>query len=69
MIGGACLTAVGSEHSTIRSSCPTADALLLVAEAAGRRIGIRALNRHVERVFEPSGKKHHWGHRKLARDR
>ena len=34
------------------------------------RIGImRALNRHVERVFELSGKKHHWGRRKLARDR
>jgi hypothetical protein len=33
------------------------------------RIGImRALNRHVERVFEPSGKKHHWGKRKLKRD-
>ena len=26
------------------------------------QIGImRALNCHVERVFEPSGKKHHWG--------
>jgi len=25
------------------------------------RIGVmRALSRHVERVFEPSGKKHHW---------
>jgi len=34
------------------------------------RISImRALNRHVERVFESSGKKSHWGRRKLARDR
>jgi hypothetical protein len=34
------------------------------------RIGVmRALNRHVERVFEPSGKRHHRGRRKLARDR
>jgi hypothetical protein len=46
---------------------------LLVAERGGptmlARIGImRALNRHVERVFVPSGKKHHWGRRKLARD-
>jgi hypothetical protein len=48
--------------------------LLLVAESdrptmfAG--IGVmRALNRHVERVFETSGKKTHWGKRKLARDR
>jgi len=34
------------------------------------RIGImRALNRHVERVFETSRKEKHWGPRKLARDR
>jgi hypothetical protein len=48
--------------------------LLLVAEHDGpslfARIGvIRALNRHVERVFEPSRKDKHWGRRKLARDR
>jgi hypothetical protein len=47
-------------------------ALLLVAEHDGpamfARIGvIRALNRHVERVFDPSRKDKHWGHRKLAR--
>jgi hypothetical protein len=34
------------------------------------RIGVmRALNRHVERVFNPDRKDHHWGRRKLARDR
>jgi len=27
------------------------------------------LNRHVERAFDPSRKDHHWGRRKLARDR
>jgi hypothetical protein len=48
-------------------------ALLLVAEHDGprmfARIGVmRALNRHVERVFDPSRKDHHWGKRKLARD-
>ena len=48
-------------------------ALILVATKGGptmlARIGImRALNRHVERVFEPSGKKHHWGKRNLKRD-
>jgi hypothetical protein len=33
------------------------------------RIGImRALNRHVERVFNADRKPHHWGKRKLARD-
>jgi hypothetical protein len=49
-------------------------ALLLVAEHDGpamfARIGImRALNRHVERVFNPSRKDTHWGQRKLKRDR
>jgi hypothetical protein len=34
------------------------------------RIGVmRALNRDVERVFSPDRKDHHWGWRKLARDR
>jgi hypothetical protein len=34
------------------------------------RIGVmRALNRRVEHVFNPDRKDHHWGRRKLARDR
>jgi hypothetical protein len=50
------------------------EALLLVAEHNGptmfARIGVmRALNRHVERVFNPERKETHWGRRKLARDR
>jgi hypothetical protein len=50
------------------------EALILVATLGGptmfARIGMmRALNRHVERVFDPSRKDHHWGKRKLARDR
>jgi hypothetical protein len=50
------------------------EALILVAENDGptmfARIGImRALNRHVERVFNPDRKDHRWGRRKLARDR
>jgi hypothetical protein len=49
------------------------EALLLVAEHDGptmfARIGVmRALNRRVERVFDPSRKDHHWGKRKLTRD-
>jgi hypothetical protein len=33
------------------------------------RIGVtRALNRHVERVFNPDRKDPHWGRRKLTRD-
>ena len=50
------------------------EALILVATSGGptmfARIGIvRALNRrHVERVFDPDRKDHHWGRRKLKRD-
>ena len=49
------------------------EALLLVVELNGptmmARIGmLRALNRHVERVFNPSRKDTHWGKRKLKRD-
>jgi hypothetical protein len=48
-------------------------ALILVAEKGGptmlARIGMmRALNRHVERVFGPPRKATHWGKRKLKRD-
>jgi hypothetical protein len=33
-------------------------------------IGVmRVLNRHVERVFDPSRKDKHWGRLKLTRDR
>ena len=50
------------------------EALLLVTELGGpvmfARIGImRALNRHHVREFNPDRKDHHWGRRKLARDR
>jgi hypothetical protein len=50
------------------------ESLLLVVELGGptmfARIGImRGLNRDVERVFNPDRKDHHWGRRKLARDR
>jgi len=47
--------------------------LLLVVELDGptmmARIGIlRALNRHVERVFNTDRKDKHWGKRKIKRD-
>ena len=50
------------------------EALLLVVELDGptmmARIGmLRALNRHVERVFNSDRKDTHWAKRKLARDR
>src|SRR2546430_10831741 len=50
------------------------EALILVATSGGptmfARIGVlRALNRKVERVFNPDRKDNHWGRRQLARDR
>jgi hypothetical protein len=49
------------------------EALILVAETGGptmlARIGVmRGLKRHVERVFDPERKSHHWGKRRLKRD-
>jgi hypothetical protein len=49
------------------------EALILVATSGGptmfARIGVmRALNRHVERVFNPDRKETQWGRRKLKRD-
>jgi hypothetical protein len=49
------------------------EALIRAAEDRGplmhAHIGmLRALNRHVERVFDTSLKDHHWGRRKLTRD-
>jgi hypothetical protein len=49
------------------------EALILVATLGSptmlARIGVmRALNRHVERVFDASRKEKHWGRKKLARD-
>jgi hypothetical protein len=50
-----------------------AEALLMAAEGRGpllhARIGVlSALNRHVERVFNPARKDTHWGKQKLKRD-
>jgi hypothetical protein len=50
------------------------EALIMAAEGRGplmhARVGmLRALNRNVERVFNPDRKNPHWGKRKLARDR
>jgi hypothetical protein len=62
-----------AEHTTPEWQAAM-EALILVATRGGptmfARIGVmRALNRHVERVFNPSRKETHWGRRKLARDR
>ena len=62
-----------AEHTTPEWQAAM-EALILVATLGGptmfARIGVmRALNRKVERVFNPSRKDPHWGRRKLARDR
>ncbi len=62
-----------SEHAAAEWQAAM-QALILVAESGGptmlARIGVmRALNRHVERVFNPDRKDPHWSKRKLARDR
>jgi hypothetical protein len=61
-----------AEHSVAEWQAAM-EALILVAETGGptmlARIGVmRALNRHVQRVFNPDAKTHHWGKRKLKRD-
>jgi hypothetical protein len=50
------------------------DLLTQAAEHGGsvefaRIATLQAINRHVERVFDPSKKDKHWGRRKLPRDR
>jgi hypothetical protein len=61
------------EHDTAEWQAAM-ESLLLVVELGGptmfARIGVmRALNRKIERVFNPNRKDHHWGRRKLVRDR
>ena len=61
-----------AEHSVPQWQAAMA-ALILVVERNGptmmARIGVmKALNRHVERVFNPDRKETHWGKRKLKRD-
>jgi hypothetical protein len=68
------ITALARTEAELPEWQAAIEALILVADLGGptmfARIGVmRALNRHVERVFNPDRKDHHWGKRKLARDR
>jgi hypothetical protein len=61
-----------AEHTT-KEWQAAMEALILVATSGGptmfARIGVmRALNRHVEREFNPDRKDYRWGKRKLKRD-
>jgi hypothetical protein len=71
---GTYITKLPKAEHTAQEWQAAMEALILVATHGGptmlARIGVmRALNRHVERVPDTSGKKTHWGKRKLARDR
>jgi hypothetical protein len=68
------ITGLPKKESALPEWQAAIEALMLVADRGGptmfARIGVmRALNRHVERAFDPSRKEKHWGQRKLARDR
>jgi hypothetical protein len=67
------ITALPKKEADLPEWQAAIGALMLVADLGGptmfARIGVmRALNRHVARVFNPDRKDHHWGKRKLKRD-
>jgi hypothetical protein len=60
------------DNKVLRHQQAAIEALMLVADLDGptmfARIGVmRALNRTVERVFNPDCKDHHWGKRKAQK--
>jgi hypothetical protein len=68
------ITALPAKEAALPEWQAAIEALMLVVEQNGptmfARIGVmRALNRHHVREFNPDRKEHHWGKRKLARDR
>jgi len=60
------------ERIRIAGMAKAIEAMILCSrggDAMLARIGVmKALNRHVERVFNPDAKEHHWSKRKLKRD-
>src|SRR5947209_17399331 len=66
------ITSLPKKESDLPEWQTAIEVLLLVSRGGPTmmaRIGVmRALNRHVERVFNPDRKKTHWGKRKLKRD-
>src|SRR4051794_32247434 len=66
------ITGLPKKESNLPEWQTAIEALLLVSRGGPTmmaRIGVmKALNRHVERVFNPDAKKHHWGKRKLKRE-
>jgi hypothetical protein len=66
------ITSLPKKESGLPEWQAAIEALMLVARSGPTmmaRIGVmKALNRHVERVFNPDRKDTHWGKRKLKRD-
>jgi hypothetical protein len=67
------ITGLPRAHADLSEWQSAIEALMLVVELGGptmfARIGVmRAMNRGHVREFSESGKKHHWGRRKLKRD-
>jgi hypothetical protein len=64
--------AIPTSERTMPEVLTAAEFLTNAAEHGGsiefaRIATLQALNRHVESVFDPSRKDHHWGRRKLKR--
>jgi hypothetical protein len=66
------ITSLSKEESDLADWQVAIEALILVSQSGPTmlaRIGVmKALNRHVERVFNSDRKDPHWGKRKLKRD-
>jgi hypothetical protein len=66
------ITSLPKKESDLPEWQTAIEVLMLVARSGptmmARIAVMKALNRHVERVFNPDRKDHHWGKRKLKRD-
>jgi hypothetical protein len=66
------ITGLPKKESDVPEWQTAIEVLMLVSQGGPTmmaRIGVmRALNRHVEQVFNVERKSHHWGKRKLKRD-
>jgi hypothetical protein len=66
------ITSLPKKESDLPEWQTAIEVLMLVSRGGSTmlaRIGVmKALNRHVERVFNPDRKDSHWGKRKLKRD-
>jgi hypothetical protein len=66
------ITSLPEEESALLERQTAIEVLMLCSRGGptmmARMAFMKALNRHVERVFNPDAKTHHWGKRRLKRD-